>query len=244
MNSHTHAYVSVRQRGGRVEDYYDIHAFIDSTKEICSDNRHRLFHTHWAVKHLVVPIFGASITNSDGRRIDVPELCERDHLLPDFHNRFIPTLSDFVAAFDVSAIDGWKEKVNGLHADYAHDAAASRLLLSPLATTGRLESLLITHNSWFLNEVLPQVLPRHPKLRPFDLAPSDLFDSMRFELWMNNGAATPPSARRIEERRRLSVAGAVRTGTSPPVEGPGRSNRVVAAADFPEPHALGAETTR
>ena len=205
MNASTHARISVRRLGGRVEDYASIHEFIDSTKELCSDNRHRIFHTLWAVKYLVVPIFGPTIVNADGKRIDVQDLCERDHLLPDFHYRFIPTLSDFVSALDATALPSWKETVDRLHADYADDRAVSRLLLSPLANTGRMESLLITHNSWFLNEIVPRVLPRSPRLRDFDVAPHHLFDSMRFDLWMNNGAALAPSAVKVQERRCLST---------------------------------------
>ena len=54
-----HASLSQKRWGGQVDDYFEIHRFIDSTKVLCSDNRHRIFHTHWAVKEVVIPIFGA-----------------------------------------------------------------------------------------------------------------------------------------------------------------------------------------
>ncbi len=95
-----HANLSQKRWGGQVEDYFEIHRLIDSTKVLCSDNRHRVFHTLWAVKEVVIPIFGEVFTNQDGRSVDVKALCEKDHLLVDYHHRFIPTLADFVNAMD------------------------------------------------------------------------------------------------------------------------------------------------
>ncbi len=69
MNPYQHAQISVKKRGGVIEDYYPIHFFMDATKELCSD-----------------------------------------------------------------------------------------LLLSPLQITGKLQSLLLTHNSWFLNAICPKIL--------------------------------------------------------------------------------------
>lgn len=42
MNPLDHSKISVKRRGGIIEDYYPIHFFLDSTKELCSDNRHLL----------------------------------------------------------------------------------------------------------------------------------------------------------------------------------------------------------
>ena len=47
MNPVQHANISVKRRGGELEDYIDIHALIDSTKMLCTDNRHRILHTFW-----------------------------------------------------------------------------------------------------------------------------------------------------------------------------------------------------
>ena len=61
--------------------------------------------------------------------------------------------------------------------------------------TGLVASLLVTHNTWFLSEILPRIFPR--RARPAfarGVAPGELFARMRFELWMDNGAAPPPSA--------------------------------------------------
>ena len=82
MNPATHARISVRQRGGKLKDYYAIHSFLDSTKELRSDHRHRILHTLWGVRRVVIPIFGHTITNADGREVNVKDLCERDRNSP------------------------------------------------------------------------------------------------------------------------------------------------------------------
>ena len=198
MDSMTHARISVKRCGGRIEDYYPIHHFIDSTKELCSDNRHRILHTLWGVRRIVIPIFGPTITNSDGKVVPVKEICELDHILPDYQNRFIPTLSDFVQAVNLENEQDWKQKIEDFHAQTRPDETLSRLLLSPLALTGQLKSLLLTHNSWFLNEIAAQMLNRPALIADFSLAPSYLFEHISFELWMDNGAALPPSAKGLQ----------------------------------------------
>lgn len=203
MDAYFHSLISVRRWGGKVEDYYPIHELIDSTKELCSDNRHRILHTIWGVRRIIIPVFGATITNSDGKLVTVKDLCEKDHLLPDYQNRFIPTLSDFVQAVDLQADDSWKSKIEDFHQQHSKDPKLSEILLSPLANTGQLKSLLITHNSWFLNEMVPKILGYLPKISNFNLSPSKFYECMRFELWMDNGAGVAPSAKMIEKNRKI-----------------------------------------
>ena len=126
----------------------EIHNFIDSTKILCSDARHRILHTLWGVCQVVVPIFGHSIQNSAGKSIDVKDLCERDHLLVDYQQRFIPTLHDFVDSIDPQQLPAhFAIQIEQLHEQYINNPEISKLLLSPLNITGKLESLLLTHNS-------------------------------------------------------------------------------------------------
>lgn len=191
MNSVIHSQISVRKRGGKIEDYLPIHDFMDSTKELCSDNRHRILHTIWGIRRVIVPLFGHSIINSDGKTINVKDLCEQDHILPDYQNRFIPTLSDFVKAIDTSFAAGID--FEGFAQSYAGDKALYELLLSPLANTGLKASLLITHNAWFINEIVPRLLDRKVAIKDFAIKPADLFDNMQFKLWMDNGGAYPDS---------------------------------------------------
>jgi hypothetical protein len=196
MNAYLHAEISVKKRGGKIEDYLPVHDFMDSTKELCSDNRHRILHTMWGIKRVVVPIFGHSFQNSAGKIVNVKDICEQDHILPDYRNRFIPTLSDFTAAISAHADD--LQKLSAFYNDYKDDKEISELLLSPLNNTGQIKSLLITHNSWFINEIVPKIFKRDVQLKAFSIAPSDLFNRMNFELWMDNGFDYPASAQKTK----------------------------------------------
>lgn len=193
MNAVIHAQISVKRRGGCIEDYLPIHDFMDCTKELCSDNRHRILHTMWGIKRVIVPIFGHSLVNGSGKTVNIKDLCEQDHILPDYQNRFIPTLSDFVNAIDSKII----ENINfeDFAKSYENDKDLMELLLSPLSNTGKKSALLLTHNSWFINEIVPKIFNRKPEIKNFDISPSLLFDNMNFKIWMDNGSAYPESSK-------------------------------------------------
>lgn len=193
MNSIIHSKISVKKRGGKIEDYLPIHDFIDSTKELCSDNRHRILHTMWGIQRVIIPIFGHTIINSDNKEVNVKDLCEQDHILPDYQNRFIPTLSDFVSSINNELGD--KYNFENFATSYQHNKKLMDLLLSPLSNTGIKSSLLITHNSWFINEIVPRVLKKEVEVKNFDIKPSDLFNNMNFKLWMDNGSSFPDSCK-------------------------------------------------
>lgn len=199
MEIYHHANLSRKRWGGRAEDYFAIHRLIDSTKVLCSDNRHRIFHTHWAVKEIIVPIFGEVMTNSDGKNVDVKALCEKDHLLVDYNHKFIPTLADFVHAMDDLPMTVLAKRFEKFHLEVVKEASWSALLLSPLTITGQLKSLLITHNSWFINYILPKIFNTNPVLIDFDLTPDLIFNTMRFELWMDNGLDIPASNKHLHQ---------------------------------------------
>jgi hypothetical protein len=199
MNAYIHSEISVRRRGGKIEDYYPIHDFIDCTKELCSDNRHRILHTLWGIKQVVIPIFGHTITNSEGKAINVKDLCEQDHVLPDYHNRFIPTLSDFVEAMEGRQDD--LLRFQAFFEAYKDNTELTRLLLSPLNYTGQAKALFLTHNSWFVNDIVPRIFNTSPTLQEFAISPAEIFERMDFKLWMDNGADYPPSAKNIANMR-------------------------------------------
>jgi len=195
-----HCQISQKRWGGVLEDYLSIHEFIDSTKVLCADNRHRVLHTHWALDNIILPLFGRTMVNSDKKIVPIKEMVERDHLLPDYRNQFIPTLNDFVIAIEDADFSDIKLQIEQFHMDFSN-TAVSQLLLSPLAATGKIKSLLITHNSWFVNSIMPLLHPELPIITEFDLSPADLFDRMKFELWMDNGADHPASAQQMMAMR-------------------------------------------
>lgn len=195
LDPHKHSLISVNKRGGVIEDYYKIHSFIDSTKELCSDNRHRILHNLWGVRRIVIPIFGRTIVNSDGREILVKEICEDDHILPDYNHRFLPNLSDFVDAISNDYHGEISDRLNGFYENCNLPKDVQELMLSPLALTGRLKSLLFTHNSWFVNEILPRIFEDYqPLLLDFELSGSGIFQYMDYLPWMDNGIIGKPKS--------------------------------------------------
>ena len=82
MKPFIHAKNSVRRYGGQIEDYLPIHDFFDSTKAAWADVRHRaVLHSSFGI-YLVEKVFGATITNSDGKVVSVRDIGE-DHVVED-----------------------------------------------------------------------------------------------------------------------------------------------------------------
>jgi len=93
MKPYNHARSSVKRWGGRVEDYLEIHNFIDGTKIAMPDLRHRaLLHNAWGI-FLLERVFGVTITNSEGRAVSVRDVGEQ-HVMEDMG--FIPSLEDWL----------------------------------------------------------------------------------------------------------------------------------------------------
>lgn len=91
-----HAESSVRRWGGTVEDYIDIHAKMDCSKKYFPDNRHRILtHNMFFIFEVIIPLYGEYITNSDGKQVDVKNICEL-HILEDYHMKYIPTPQDWL----------------------------------------------------------------------------------------------------------------------------------------------------
>ncbi|MCG8328908.1 MAG: hypothetical protein MI974_14545 [Chitinophagales bacterium] len=193
MNPVIHSKISVKKRGGQIDDYYGIHSFMDATKEVCSDNRHRILHTHWGIKRVIIPIFGHTIVNSVDKEVNVKDLCEQDHILPDYNNKFIPTLLDFTDELDeLSTAE--KHEIDRIYQYFGFSKAIQELLLSPLSITGQLKSLRLTYTGWFCNEIIPKIYPTEREKIESKIR---LFEKMNFATWMDNGIALPKSVQKI-----------------------------------------------
>ena len=93
-NPLVHAERSARKWGGIPEDYLAIHQWFDATKGRCPDNRHRLvLHNSFGVL-LAERMFGASLTNSELRRVFVRDIGFQ-HVMEDLG--FVPTLAECLA---------------------------------------------------------------------------------------------------------------------------------------------------
>lgn len=99
MKPHIHSQNSVTKWGGKATDYSDIHNFMDSTKAILPDMRHRaIYHSAFGI-FIVELIFGDTITNSDGKLVSVRDIAEQ-HVMEDLG--FIPTLQDWLNEMNIS----------------------------------------------------------------------------------------------------------------------------------------------
>lgn len=97
MTPDQHSALSVRDFGGEVKDYIEIHKFLDQTKFHFSDFRHRaILHNTLGMK-LCEDIFGPAILNSNGHNIPVREVARR-HILQDCGT--VPTVKDTLLALE------------------------------------------------------------------------------------------------------------------------------------------------
>lgn len=93
MKPYLHGQVSVRKFGGKIQDYQEIHDFFDSSKAHVPDMRHRaLLHSSFGI-YLAERVFGTSITNSDGKVVQVRDIGEQ-HVIDDMGR--IPTVQDYL----------------------------------------------------------------------------------------------------------------------------------------------------
>lgn len=89
-----HAQLSVKKHGGLIEDYIEIHEWLDSSKAHVPDMRHRaMFHHSYGI-YLCQDKFGVSLTQAQtGKLIAVRDVAE-EHILQDMGR--IPTLQDYL----------------------------------------------------------------------------------------------------------------------------------------------------
>lgn len=88
-----HAETSAKIWGGRPDDYLPVHAWLDATKEVFCDFRHRALRHHSQGIFEAERVFGTALTNSAGRVIPVRYICEQ-HIKEDCGGR-VPTVADW-----------------------------------------------------------------------------------------------------------------------------------------------------
>ena len=97
MNSVNHAQSAARKWGGRMEDYLPIEEYIDSSKQIIGDVRHRAIYHHTLGVWLVQQKFGStiSVTKSSGKVVQVPtRLIAERHIIEDLG--WLPSPADYL----------------------------------------------------------------------------------------------------------------------------------------------------
>ena len=122
MKPWIHAKNSVRDFGGRPEDYIEIHDFIDSSKAAVPDMRHRAcFHSSFGI-FIVEKVFcnyqknaqcmmvqTPFIKNADGAIVQVRDIAEK-HVLEDMGR--IPTLEDYYKGMPIYEWLGGPKRVS------------------------------------------------------------------------------------------------------------------------------------
>lgn len=98
MNSWHHAVSAARKWGGTPENYIDIEEFLDSSKRVIADVRHRSIYHHTLGVWLCQEIFGRTIkvprkTTEGFIEVPVREVAER-HILEDLGR--IPSPTDYI----------------------------------------------------------------------------------------------------------------------------------------------------
>lgn len=88
-----HAERSVRRYGGTVEDYLDIHEFLDQTKAAHADMRHRAI-LHNGMGTFIVSQALGEIRTVDGKAVSVRQVAE-DHIIEDMGR--LPNVSEFIS---------------------------------------------------------------------------------------------------------------------------------------------------
>jgi hypothetical protein len=92
-HSYHHAVSSARQFGGTVADYQPIHDWLDASKMILVDFRHRALRHHAEGCFAAQAVFGTTITNADGKDVPVRLIAEQ-HIREDLGR--IPSFADWV----------------------------------------------------------------------------------------------------------------------------------------------------
>lgn len=100
-----HAMSSARKWGGKPEDYWPYHYWIDSSKLIMCDFRHRMLRHHAEGIDAMIHRFGPMMTNSDGRQVPTRWIGEQ-HVKEDFGH--IPSFVDWARAIKV---EPWMNRV-------------------------------------------------------------------------------------------------------------------------------------
>ncbi len=92
-HSYHHAVSSARLWGGTPGDYQSIHDWLDGSKLIVADFRHRALRHHAEGCFAAEALFGVTLTNSDGRAVPVRLIAEQ-HIVEDLGR--IPSFADWV----------------------------------------------------------------------------------------------------------------------------------------------------
>lgn len=110
INSWYHAKSAAHKWGGKPEDYLPIEEFIDSSKQVIGDIRHRSLYHHTLGVFLCEKIFGKTLSIG---RMQIPvRLIAEQHVIEDLG--WLPSPSDYIAGMIAKDwMSGAKRKETG-----------------------------------------------------------------------------------------------------------------------------------
>jgi hypothetical protein len=102
VNSWHHAQSSARKWGGSPDLYLPIHEFIDSSKQVIGDSRHRSLYHHTTGVWLCQRIFGVTLDVPKARStVQVPvRLIAEQHVLEDLG--WLPSPKDYIDGMPIA----------------------------------------------------------------------------------------------------------------------------------------------
>lgn len=159
-----HSKSSAKKYGGNWEEYMDIHELMDSSKSVISDNRHRtLTHHSWFIGQILPKIFTETRKLSSRKIISIRDIGEQ-HCLEDFGMRYIPTAEDYLKELNIiitdlnlDIIDHASKSVELFGGNIVDYIEIHKLLDNPKMCLNDNRSIILTHNTWFLEVILPKI---------------------------------------------------------------------------------------
>lgn len=139
MNILKHSELSVVKFGGKIEDYFEIHKFIDSSKLFFFNIKHRSVLHHTFGVELCIRIFDDTLVNSDGQVVLVRDIAI-EHIKEDLNGR-IPTLREWFEN-NPFLIDPIEE------VEIIKDLELRNFILSPFLNSGIKSSFILTYSDF------------------------------------------------------------------------------------------------
>ena len=119
MNPVQHANISVKRRGGELEDYIDIHALIDSTKMLVPTTATVSCILFWGVQEVIIPSLDITSKNI---KVSKSKTCAKKIIYWwIFTIVLFQPLGDFVAAMQDIPTDGLAKRLEKFHAEVIDD---------------------------------------------------------------------------------------------------------------------------
>ena len=209
MNATIHSEISVKRHGGKISDFYYLHDFMDCSKEVEATNKHRMLtHTMFFVKEAMIPIFGNTIILENRPKVNMKDMLEQDHILADYANKFIPTLTDFTDEIEDHSDD--EQLIKDFQSDnkafFNEYSDIHRTMMAPLYLTCKIKSLFATHNSWFIGIILPRIYPDvKMEIKNYNINCASFFNRMNYRKWMQNGRDVPPSFKKMDDNKKVRI---------------------------------------